>query len=142
MNSILSKAVKLNVEYLGDLHCKIVHEPSGSILLTDAPKDNLGRGEFFSPTDLIAASMASCIATTMAIVARNSTIDLIGLKIEATKEMAKQLPRRISRISLNIHFPHQLDDKEFELMKNVVKACPVGRSLDHEVEVVTNFSFD
>ncbi|HEY9247748.1 MAG TPA: OsmC family protein, partial [Rariglobus sp.] len=80
--------VKISGEYQGDLHCVATHEPSGASLMTDAPKDNQGRGEAFSPTDLVATALATCIATTMALVARKHGVELKGLRYEVTKEMS------------------------------------------------------
>ena len=94
--------VKITGEYQGDLHCVATHEPSGNTLVTDAPKDNLGRGEAFSPTDLTAASLATCIATTMALAARRSGVELKGLRYEVTKEMSTDAPRRIVRLATTV----------------------------------------
>src|SRR5438477_12207070 len=88
--------VKITGEYQGELHCSARHEPSGNALVTDAPKDNQGRGEAFSPTDLLATAFGSCIATTMAIVARKHGVELNGLRFEVTKEMSSDAPRRIT----------------------------------------------
>jgi len=97
--------VKITGEYQGDLHCTAVHEPSGTGLATDAPKDNQGRGESFSPTDLIATGLGTCIATTMAIAARRHGVDLAGLRYEVTKEMSADAPRRIARLTVHLHLP-------------------------------------
>jgi putative redox protein len=133
--------VQIFVEYLGDLHCEITHGPSGQKFLTDAPLDNHGKAEYISPTDLLGTASASCIATIMGIVANNNNIDIKGLKITVSKEMANEPFRRISKLTLDILFPHSLNDKEFKLMKNVVNTCPVTRSLSNELEFVPNFSF-
>ena len=90
--------VTIHGEYSGDLHCVATHEPSGTVLNTDAPKDNQGRGEAFSPTDLVATAYVTCIATTMAIVARRHGVELNGLRYTVTKEMSAELPRRIARL--------------------------------------------
>ena len=92
--------VKITGEYQGGLHCTAVHGPSGTAINTDAPKDNQGRGESFSPTDLVATALATCAATTMAIVARRHGVDLAGLKDEVTKEMSGEGPRRIARLAV------------------------------------------
>ena len=91
--------VRITGEYQGDLHCSAVHGPSGDAIETDAPKDNQGRGEAFSPTDLVATGFATCIATTMAIVARRHGVDIAGIRYEVTKEMSADAPRRISRLA-------------------------------------------
>ncbi|MDX9790241.1 MAG: OsmC family protein [Candidatus Kapaibacterium sp.] len=131
--------VQIDVEYLGDLHCKVIHTPSGQSFITDAPIDNQGKGEFISPTDLTAASIASCIATIMSIKARNSGFDIEGLKISAQKFMINEPVRHIGKINLEIFLPHIYNEKEMAVLKNVVKTCPVSRSLAPDVEIITNF---
>src|SRR3954463_12384260 len=84
----LAGMVKITGEYQGDLHCTVRHEPSGATFATDAPKDNQGRGEAFSPTDLVATALGSCMATTMAIVGRKNGFELPPLRFETTKEMS------------------------------------------------------
>ena len=93
------------VKYLGDLSTEMVHIESGERIHTDAPKDNAGKGEGFSPTDLVATSLASCMITTMGIKARQHEIDLVGTHADVVKEMSAN-PRRISAIRINIYFPH------------------------------------
>ena len=133
--------VQIFVEYLGDLHCEITHGPSGQKFLTDAPLDNHGKAEYISPTDLLGTASASCIATIMGIIANNNNIDIKGLKITVNKEITNIPFRRIAKLTMDIVFPHQLNEKEFQLMKNVVKTCPVTRSLSTELEIITNYSF-
>ena len=133
--------VIVNVEYLGDLHCKVHHGPSGHEFITDAPLDNQGKGEFFSPTDLVGTAMGSCIATIMGIKARDNKIDIDGLKITVTKEMMNKPYRRINRLSLDFIFPKRLNDKDFIIMRNVIKTCPVTRSLHPEIEIITQYRF-
>ena len=94
--------VKMITTYSGDLHCKISHEPSGSTLETDAPKDNMGKGERFSPTDLMGAALASCVLTTMGIVAKRDGVSLEGARAEVQKEMTSQAPRRIHSLPLQV----------------------------------------
>ncbi len=133
--------VEINVEYLGNLHCRVTHGPSGQSFKTDAPVDNNGKGEFISPTDLAAASIGSCIATIMGIRARDNNINLEGMKINVTKEMQNKPYRRIKRLNVNIFFPGKLSDFEFKLLSKVVDICPVTKSLKEEIEVIPNFSF-
>ena len=133
--------VQIFVEYLGDLHCEITHGPTGQKFITDAPVDNHGKGEFISPTDLLGTASASCIATIMGIVANNHNIDIKGMKITVIKEMTNIPFRRIAKLYMEIVFPHPLTDKEFKLMENVVKTCPVTRSISSEVELLVNYSF-
>ena len=133
--------VELDIEYKGDLHCEVEHGPSGQKFMTDAPVDNRGKGEAISPTDLAAASIGSCIATIMGMKADDNNIDLKGLKIKVNKEMHPNPKRRIKRITLNITFPKKYSEKELQVLKNVVKNCPVSRSLRDDVEIVPKFSF-
>jgi uncharacterized OsmC-like protein len=120
-------------EYQGDLHCVAMHGPSGSTLNTDAPKDNQGRGEAFSPTDLVATGFASCIATTLAIVARRQGIELPGLRFEVTKEMSTDQPRRIARLATQIWMPIPKSTELAELMDSTARNCPVHHTLHPSV---------
>lgn len=133
--------VRINIEYMGDLHTTVTHEPSGHNFTTDAPTDNQGKGEFISPTDLLAASIGSCIATIMGISAKNRNIDLKGMKISVTKEMIKEPVRRIGKLYVDIVFPNKLSDEEFDIFAKIVKTCPVTKSLHPDIELITNFSF-
>ncbi len=131
--------VRIDVEYLGDLHCQVTHTPSGNSFLTDAPLDNQGKAEYISPTDLTAASIASCITTIMGIAAKARSIDLKGLKVIAQKEMVNQPYRRISAIYLDFDFACDLSADEFELFRNIVRNCPVTRSLHPDIKIETVF---
>lgn len=133
--------VEISVEYLGNLHCKAIHGPSGDEILTDAPLDNHGKGEHFSPTDLAATAIATCIPTIMGIKAKEIGIDIKGLKVSVTKEMMNQPYRRIKKLTLNFIFPKKLNDKDFQLMKNVIKTCPVTKSLHPDIEIEANYLF-
>ena len=126
--------VKITGEYQGDLHCTATHGPSGTVLFTDAPKDNQGRGEAFSPTDLTATSLATCIATTMAIVGRKHGIELNGLKFEVTKEMSAGAPRRIVRLATQIWLPIPKTEAAAKLLEHAAANCPVHHSLHPSVE--------
>lgn len=125
--------VKITGEYQGDLHCVATHEPSGNTLVTDAPKDNQGRGEAFSPTDLTATSLATCIATTMAIVARRHGVELKGLRYEVTKEMSADAPRRIVRLATTVWLPVQKTEELAKLLEHAAHHCPVQQSLHPQV---------
>ena len=97
--------VEITGRYQGNLHCSVRHGPSGSVLQTDAPRDNQGQGEAFSPTDLVATALGTCIATTMAIAARKHGVELRGLSFTVRKEMAPDLPRRIGRLVTEVRVP-------------------------------------
>ena len=131
--------VKITGEYQGDLHCLAVHEPSANQLFTDAPKDNQGRGEAFSPTDLLATSLATCIATTMAIVARKHGVELKGLKFEVTKEMSTDAPRRIVRLATQFWLPIPRTDEMAKLLEHAAHHCPVHNSLHPQVDAPVTF---
>src|ERR1700749_1464215 len=95
----------IDFEYQGDLHCNAVHGPSGTALSTDAPKDNHGRGESFSPTDLIATALGSCMLTTMGILAGTLNVDIAGATATVEKEMASTPFRRVHQLRVRIHVP-------------------------------------
>lgn len=133
--------VHIDVDYQGKLRCEAVHQPSGTKLHTDAPVDNHGLGESFSPTDLVATAMASCMATIMGIVADRHDIDLTGIKIGVDKSMSASPPRRISRLALKIEMPIAADHPQAEMLKNAALACPVHKSLHPEVEVPIDWTW-
>lgn len=126
--------VKITGEYQGDLHCMAKHEPSGNVLITDAPKDNQGRGEAFSPTDLMATALATCIATTMAMGARKHGVELNGLKFSVTKEMSTDAPRRIVRLSTELWMPIASSALPAGYLEKIADNCPVHHSLHPSVE--------
>jgi uncharacterized OsmC-like protein len=131
--------VTITGEYQGDLHCVARHGPSGNTLVTDAPKDNQGRGEAFSPTDLVATAFATCVATTMAIAARKHGVELDGFRYEVTKEMSAEAPRRIARLALQVWLPASAKKIDFQILERAAHGCPVHRSLAPEVEKVITF---
>jgi putative redox protein len=126
--------VSITGEYQGDLHCSAVHGPSGNALATDAPKDNQGRGEAFSPTDLVATGYGTCIATTMAIVARKHGVELGSFRFEVTKEMSADAPRRISRLSGRFWMPASARGVPQGVLEKAANGCPVHQSLAPSVE--------
>jgi putative redox protein len=128
--------VRITGDYQGDLHCSAAHGPSGTVISTDAPKDNQGRGEAFSPTDLVATGYGTCIATTLAIVARRHGVELKGLRYEVSKEMTTFGPRRIARLSAKIFLPAAARTLPEGLVERTAHGCPVHLSLAPEVERV------
>ena len=126
--------VTITGEYEGSLHCHAIHGPSKATLSTDAPKDNQGKGEAFSPTDLVATGYATCIATTMAIVARKHGVELDGLRYEVTKEMTATAPRRIARLTATIWLPAIARKGPEGVLDHAANHCPVHLSLAPEVE--------
>lgn len=131
--------VEINIVYEGDLHCRATHQPSGTTLATDAPKDNQGRGESFSPTDLVATALGTCMLTVMGIAARPLNIDLSGSKLTVRKEMASQPIRRISKLAVTIHIPLQLSEEQKQKLMNAAMTCPVHQSLHPEVQKPVDF---
>ena len=132
--------VKMRVVYQGQKHCELVHEQSGSIIETDAPKDNQGKGERFSPTDLVGAALTSCILTTMAIVAERDGIALDGSKATVEKRMADS-PRRIESLTVHIWLPASLTADQRRKMENTARACPVHKSLHPDVKLPITFEY-
>jgi len=127
--------------YLGELRCRATHGPSGVELVTDAPTDNQGRGESFSPTDLVATALATCKVTTMGIVARRDNVDLTGTKVYAEKHMSTDAPRRIVRIVVKIDFPHGIARQYREKLEHAARTCPVAKSLHPDVNIDVTFSY-
>jgi len=129
------------VLYIGDLRTQYTHLQSGAVLLTDAPTDNQGKGEQFSPTDLVATSLAGCMMTIMGIFAQRSGFSIDGARAEVTKSMGTD-PRRISEIKIDLYFPaNNYSDKERAMIDYAVKNCPVELSLHPEIirNVVCHF---
>ncbi|MBW0178064.1 OsmC family protein [Sediminibacterium sp.] len=122
--------------YKGELRTIATHLQSGTSIETDAPTDNQGKGERFSPTDLVATALSTCMVTTMAIKARTLNIDLDGTRVDTTKIMLSD-PRRIGKIITHVYFPStlQLDDKTKELLERTARTCPVERSLHPDMEL-------
>ena len=131
--------VKISIRYEGGLRCKAEHGPSGQKLFTDAPVDNHGKGESFSPTDLVATALGSCMATIMGIVAERHQLDLAGMKIEVTKEMSKYSPRRIARLATVIDVPLPANHADREILERAALTCPVHQSLHPEIEKPLDF---
>ena len=131
--------VAIEMEYLGDLHCKAAHGPSGVELETDAPKDNQGRGESFSPTDLVATGMGTCVLTTMGIMARTLGVDMSGAKATVTKEMTAAPPRMIARLAMTIQMPAGISEENRTKLERAAHTCPVHRSLHPDVEKPIDF---
>jgi putative redox protein len=127
--------VAIRLEYQGDLHCKAVHEPSGTVITTDAPKDNQGRGESFSPTDLVATALGSCILTVMGIMARSLNIDIAGTTATVDKEMANAPLRMIHKLLVKVHVPHRVSDENKRRLETAARSCPVHKSMHPDVQM-------
>lgn len=127
--------------YLGNLRTQMKHLQSGTEVITDAPVDNNGKGEAFSPTDLVAAALGSCLVTIMAIVAEKDGLKIEGLSWEVTKIMNSQ-PRKIAEIIVELHWENApQDEKMLQKLKNAARTCPVALSLDPELKQTIIFNF-
>src|SRR5215472_1377009 len=110
--------VTIDIEYKGDLRCEAIHQPSGTRLNTDAPRDNHGKGESFSATDLVATALGTCMLTIMGIVARNSNLDLKGTQVTVQKEMVATPLRRIGKLGVKIKVPGKFTDEQKKKLEN------------------------
>ncbi len=128
------------VKYLGDLRTECEHLQSGNKFITDAPVDNRGKGEAFSPTDTVATALASCMFTMMGIKAGEMGISLKGNVAEVTKTMASN-PRRISKIEINFSLNQDLNEKERAILENTARTCPVIYSINPDIEKEINFFY-
>lgn len=135
--------VQIEVTYEGDLHCSSSHLPSGSQLPTDAPADNMGRGAAFSPTDLTASSLGSCMLTTMAIVARKQNLpyELNGSGVTVRKHMTAEPPRRIAKIEAEVRLAAPASSEVKETLEKAALNCPVALSLHPDVEKAVTFQW-
>lgn len=133
--------VKINLNYQAGLRCSAKHAPSGNILTTDAPIDNNGKGETFSPTDLVATALGACMATVMGIVAERKEISLEGLNVEVRKHMSEDSPRRISKLEVDINMPLPATHPERKLLESAARGCPVHHSLHPEIEIVFKWTW-
>lgn len=127
-------------EYLGSLRTKNTHLKSGDTFITDAPTDNYGKGEAFSPTDTVATGLANCMLTIMGIKAENQGIDMKGTTAEVTKTMAPN-PRRISKIEVDVRLPSEYDAKTRMTLEHAAKHCPVHHSLHPDIELQIEFHY-
>jgi len=134
--------VKVAVNYEGDLHCSAVHGPSGTEIATDAPADNKGKGAAFSPTDLVATALGTCISTTMGIKAEELGVDLRGMRVSVAKEMSKDAPRRIVRLPSEVHIFLPPDSPHRQVLEQTALNCPVHKSLPSEIERPTRFFWE
>lgn len=130
--------VQIDTEYLGDLYCEATHGPSGVTLKTDAPEDNQGKGRSFSPTDLVATALGTCIATILGIQADTHGLDLDGIEISVEKEMTSD-PRRIDSLRTEVRMPTTLDEKLRTRLERAARHCPVDESIHPEIDAPITF---
>jgi len=133
--------VEIKLSYEGELHCSATHTPSGNTLVTDAPLDNNGRGEAFSPTDLLATALGSCMATVIGIVAKRKGIAVEGMTVVVRKYMSEDFPRRIVRLELDMHMPLPAAHPDRKLLENAATACPVHHSIHPEIDVILSWQW-
>ena len=131
--------VSIQTFYEGDLHCRAVHGPSASELATDAPADNQGRGESFSPTDLVATALGTCILTTMGIAARARGWDMKGSRATVEKKMVADPARRIGELVVEVHVAGRFDAEQRQILERAAHTCPVHKSLHPDVRIPVTF---
>lgn len=131
--------VEIKLTYEGDLHCSAIHGPSGNTLVTDAPVDNNGRGQAFSPTDLVATALGACMATVIGIIAKRKELALEGMKIAVRKQMSVDPPRRIARLEVDLDIPLPADHAERKVIESAARGCPVHHSIHPDIDVVMNW---
>lgn len=133
--------VRIEIVYEGSLRTSARHGPSGASLSTDAPKDNEGRGEAFSPTDLVAAALGSCMLTIMGIAARRKGLALEGARVVVEKHMAADPVRRIGTLEVGFEMPCGLSAEDRQALERAALACPVHRSLHPDVRIPVSFRY-
>ena len=132
--------VEIKIVYEGDLRCKAIHGPSRQVILTDAPVDNMGKGEYFSPTDLVATGLGTCMLTIMGIAANKNKIDISGTTAKVVKEMTDTPSRQIGTLRVTINVPKALTTEQKAILKDAAKACPVHKSLSHTINIQLEFT--
>ncbi|MGO8929136.1 MAG: OsmC family protein [Limisphaerales bacterium] len=136
-------AVEINIAYEGGLHCSAVHGPSRQTLSTDAPVDNGGKGAAFSPTDLVATAMGTCMVTIMGLVAQRNNLNIDGLQVQVLKEMTADPVRRIGALKTRLVFPRGklLAAADRAKLEAAAKTCPVKQSLHPDVKTPVEFVY-
>ena len=134
--------VNISIKYTGDLHCDATHGPSRANLATDAPTDNKGKGEAFSPTDLVATALGTCISTTLGIKAQELGVNLKGMTVDVKKEMSQDAPRRIVALPSEVHIPLPPNSPHREILEKTALNCPVHKSLPPEINRPTRFFWE
>ena len=126
---------KLKCSYLGDLKCEAFHLQSGSFIKTDAPLDHCGKGESFSPTDLLATSLGTCLLTIMAIKAKLKGFDFEGVYLNIEKLMTQNSERKIQELIIDIFLPKSTSNETIDFLKKASEDCPVTRNLSQEIDI-------
>ena len=133
--------VKITGVYEGGLRCRMTHEQSGNSINTDAPKDNNGKGEAFSPTDLVAAALGSCMLTVMGIAAARHNIGLKGTAVDVSKEMVTDPVRRVGTISVTLRMAPGIPADKRKMLETTAHACPVHKSLHPDIQTPIQFIY-
>ena len=133
--------VKVDIVYEGDLRCRLTHGPSGSQIITDAPADNMGKAQAFSPTDLVGAALGSCVLTVMGIVAQRHHVDMTGTAVSVVKEMVVTPVRRISTLNVDIQMAQGIPADKRALLERAAHSCPVHASLHPDVKVTIQLNY-
>lgn len=129
-----------SIIYTGNLRCEAEHIQSKSNMETDAPTDNHGKGERFSPTDLLCVSLATCMLTTMGIKAADMDVDITNAKAEVTKHMASE-PRRVAKIEVSVSLPAIQNEKDKTILERIGTNCPVAKSIHPDIELVIGYEW-
>lgn len=137
-------AVEINLVYEGELRCRAQHGPSGVVVSTDAPVDNQGKGESFSPTDLVATALGGCMMTIMGIVAQRSGYSMDGSKVRVLKEMIQEPVRRIGQLTVDMHIANgsRMQEKDRKILQQAAHTCPVLKSLNPDIKVPVTFHWE
>jgi uncharacterized OsmC-like protein len=133
--------VTMKLDYKGELRCELEHGPSKTVIATDAPLDNMGKGAAFSPTDLVGAALASCAVTTMAIKGSKEGIPFASAEAKIVKEMSSEGPRRIRKLELELTMPGGLQPAQRARLEEIARTCPVALSLSKELELPIVFRY-
>lgn len=133
--------VSYHIVYEGQLRCEATHDPSAVRIVTDAPVDNHGRGESFSPTDLVAAGLGVCMLTTMGIAAQNEAIKLDGSRVHVEKHMSADPPRRIVGLVVRIEFVAGVAKDHRSILEHIARTCPVAKSIHPDIFVDLQFHY-
>ena len=134
--------VEIEAVYEGDLHTSARHGPSGAELSTDAPKDNEGLGACYSPTDLVATGLGTCMLTIMGIVARRRGVGLEGARVRVVKHMASEQVRRIAKLEVTFTLPAGIGEEDARALERAALTCPVHQSLHPDIEIPVRFTSD
>ena len=134
--------VRVQVTYEGGLRCRAAHEPSQSVITTDAPVDNHGKGEAFSPTDLVGTALSTCMVTIMGIFAQRREIDLTGMTVQVDKHMTSSAPRRIERLDVRFDLPLPSTHEAALALQAAAMGCPVHHALGGNVELPVTFQWN